>query len=92
MVRWLGSPIESEEALARFGMRLRWGLADGFFLDCLNLNARSATAHRHALSAALFPYVERFYNRERLHSTLDYRTHDQVEKDFPDSNNFAKVA
>jgi putative transposase len=28
----------------------------------------------------LFSYVEGFYNRERLHSTLDYRTPDQAEQ------------
>jgi transposase InsO family protein len=33
------------------------------------------------LRAAVFDYIEIFYNRQRLHSTLDYKTPDQVEKD-----------
>jgi len=28
----------------------------------------------HALNRALFPYIESFYNRRRLHSTLGYIT------------------
>jgi putative transposase len=32
----------------------------------------------------LFAYVEGFYNRQRLHSTLDYRTPDQAERQAAD--------
>ena len=31
------------------------------------------------LSGALFDYIEIFYNRQRLHSALDYRTPEEVE-------------
>ena len=30
---------------------------------------------------AVFEYIEIFYNRQRLHSTLDYKTPDQLEKE-----------
>jgi putative transposase len=33
------------------------------------------------LRAAVFEYIEIFYNRQRLHSTLDYKTPDQLEKE-----------
>ena len=33
----------------------------------------------HQLSGALFDYIEIFYNRQRLHSALDYRTPEEVE-------------
>jgi transposase InsO family protein len=33
------------------------------------------------LRAALFDYIEVFYNRQRLHSTLNYKTPAQVEAD-----------
>jgi len=45
-----------------------------------------------ALSTSLFQYIEGFYNRERLYSTLGYRAPEQVEKEFTDSNNLEKVA
>ena len=32
----------------------------------------------------LFAYVEGFYNRQRLHSALDYRTPDQAERQATD--------
>ncbi len=47
---------------------------------------------RHALSTELFRYIEGFYNRERLHSSLGYRAPDQVERDFICSKNSKKVA
>ncbi len=33
------------------------------------------------LRSALFEYIEVFYNRRRLHSSLDYRTPAEVERD-----------
>jgi putative transposase len=37
------------------------------------------------LRAALFEYIEVFYNRRRLHSSLDYRTPAAVEQDYLDA-------
>jgi len=39
-------------------------------------------ATRHHLRAAVFDYVEVFYNRKRLHSTLNYKTPAQIEADY----------
>jgi putative transposase len=47
---------------------------------------------RHALVTELFRYIEGFYNRERLHSSLGYRSPDQVEEDFIGSKSLKKVA
>jgi putative transposase len=40
--------------------------------------------HRTYAKRDLFAYVEGFYNRQRLHSTLDYRTPDQAERQAAD--------
>ena len=37
------------------------------------------------LRAALFEYIEVFYNRRRLHSSLDYRTPAAVEQEYLDA-------
>ncbi len=34
------------------------------------------------LRSALFEYIEVFYNRRRLHSSLDYKTPSQAEAEF----------
>ena len=34
------------------------------------------------LRAAVFDYIEIFYNRKRLRSTLDFKTPDQLEKEY----------
>jgi putative transposase len=36
---------------------------------------------RSEVRSAVFEYIEVFYNRQRLHSTLDYKTPDQLEKE-----------
>lgn len=38
--------------------------------------------NRHVAAMDLFDYIELFYNRKRLHSTIDYRTPVQVEKEW----------
>jgi transposase InsO family protein len=38
------------------------------------------------LRAAVFEYIEVFYNRRRLHSSIDYKTPAQVESDFALAN------
>jgi putative transposase len=40
--------------------------------------------HRTYAKRDLFTYVEGFYNRQRLHSALDYRTPDQAERQAAD--------
>ncbi len=42
-------------------------------------------ATRLELRAALFDYLETFYNRTRLHSALDYRTPAEVEAEYDDA-------
>jgi len=37
------------------------------------------------LRTALFEYIEVFYNRRRLHSSLDYRTPAAVEQEYLDA-------
>lgn len=37
---------------------------------------------RHQLRAAVFDYIESFYNRKRLHSTLNFKTPAQIEADY----------
>jgi len=36
----------------------------------------------HQVREAVFEYIETFYNRRRLHSSLDYKTPAQVEQEF----------
>lgn len=36
----------------------------------------------HELRTALFEYIEVFYNRRRLHSSIDYETPDEVEAEY----------
>ncbi|HYJ10338.1 MAG TPA: IS3 family transposase, partial [Polyangiaceae bacterium] len=42
---------------------------------------RKSWCSRIELRAAVFDYIEIFYNRKRLHSTLDFKTPDQLEKE-----------
>jgi transposase InsO family protein len=37
---------------------------------------------RDQAKAAIFDYIELFYNRKRLHQTLNYRTPDEVEQEW----------
>ena len=46
------------------------------------LTHRQHWSTRLELRNALFEYFEIFYNRQRLHSSLDYRTPTEVERDF----------
>ena len=43
------------------------------------------------LRAALFEYIEVFYNRRRLHSSLDYKTPAAVEQDYLDGAQLAST-
>lgn len=58
-------------------------VAESFFATLKNeLVHRRTWRTRHELHAALFEYVEVFYNRRRLHSSLDYKTPAEVEEAF----------
>jgi putative transposase len=55
-------------------------VAESFFATLKNeLIYRRRWRTHHELRTALFEYIEVFYNRRRLHSTLDYRTPAEVE-------------
>ncbi len=55
-------------------------VAESFFSTLKNeLIHRHHWRNRHELQTALFEHIEVFYNRRRLHSSLDYRTPAQVE-------------
>jgi putative transposase len=50
-------------------------VAESFFASLkLELIDRRSWATRAQVRAAVFDYIERFYNRRRLHSSLDYLT------------------
>jgi transposase InsO family protein len=58
-------------------------VAESFFATLKNeLVHRRTWRTRHELRAALFEYIEVFYNRRRLHSSLDYKTPAEVEEAF----------
>jgi transposase InsO family protein len=55
-------------------------VAESFFATLkAELIHRQNWATRLDVREALFEYIEVFYNRQRLHSSLDYRTPDEVE-------------
>ena len=49
-------------------------------------------ASQRELTRELFRYIEAFYNKCRLHSTLGYRAPNDVENDFVDRNFERRVA
>ncbi len=56
-------------------------VAESFFATLkFELVDRRVFASRHAARTAIFDYIEVFYNRQRIHQTLDYRTPLDVEK------------
>ncbi len=58
-------------------------VAESFFATLkTELVHRRSWATRLDLRAALFEYIEVFYNRRRLHSTLGYRAPAQVETEY----------
>jgi putative transposase len=58
-------------------------VAESFFATMKNeLVYRQSWSTRVALRAALFDYIEVFYNRRRLHSTLNYRTPAEAEHEY----------
>lgn len=59
-------------------------VAESFFSNLKNelIHHRDFATREHA-RAAIFDYIEAFYNRTRIHQTLGYRTPDEVEKQWP---------
>ena len=55
---------------------------ESFFasLEKERLRRRTFATHEQARSS-VFQYIEEFYNRRRLHSTLGYRSPDELERD-----------
>ena len=80
------------EALASIGVEVSmsrkgncWdnAVAESFFSTAkTELISRSLWSSRLQLRTALFEYIEVFYNRKRLHSSLGYRTPAEVENEF----------
>ena len=58
-------------------------VAESFFATLkTELIFRQKWALRTELREAVFEFIEVFYNRQRLHSSLDYKTPAQVESEF----------
>ena len=56
-------------------------VAESFFSTVKNeLTVEQHYASRRDAQTALFEYIEAFYNRQRIHQTLGYRTPQHVEE------------
>jgi putative transposase len=72
-----------EVSMSRKGNCWDNAVAESFFATFkTELIYRRSWSSRIELRAAVFDYIEIFYNRQRLHSTLDYKTPDQLEKEY----------
>ena len=72
-----------EVSMSRKGNCWDNAVAESFFATFkTELIHRQTWPSRSALRAAVFDYIEIFYNRKRLHSTLDFKTPDQVETEY----------
>jgi transposase InsO family protein len=72
-------------SMSRVGNCWDNAVAESFFATLkTELVQRRRWTGRLELRAALFDYIEVFYNRRRLHSSIDYRTPAQAENDFLD--------
>ncbi len=59
-------------------------VAESFFATIKReLLRRQRWTSRRALRAAVFEYIEAFYNRRRLHSSIGYKTPAEVERGYP---------
>lgn len=77
-----------EVSMSRKGNCWDNAVAESFFGTLKNeLVHRRRWRTRYELHQAVFDYIEVFYNRRRLHSSLDYKTPAAVEEDY-----FAKAA
>jgi putative transposase len=70
-----------EVSMSRKGNCWDNAVAESFFATLKNeLIHRRRWRSRHELRNAVFEYIDVFYNRRRLHSSLDYRTPAEVEQ------------
>lgn len=70
-------------SMSRRGQCWDNAVAESFFATLKNeLVYRHRWQNRHELRAAVFEYIEVFYNRRRLHSSLDYKTPAEVEDQY----------
>lgn len=61
-------------------------VAESFFSNLKNeLIHHCDFESRDQARAAIFDYIELFYNRRRIHQSLDYRTPDEVEREWRDA-------
>jgi transposase InsO family protein len=73
-------------SMSRIGNCWDNAVAESFFATLKNeLVHRRAWRDRSELRNALFEYIEVFYNRRRLHSSLDYKTPAEVEQSYVDA-------
>ena len=74
------SDLGIQVSMSRKGNCWDNAVAESFFATLkTELVYRRSWGSRIQLRAAVFEYIEVFYNRQRLHSTLGFKTHDQVE-------------
>ncbi len=67
--------------------------AESFFGTLKNeLVHRDTYPTRRAARTAIAEYIEVFYNRQRLHSTLGYRTPEHIERAYHSTQNAVKKA
>ena len=72
-----------EVSMSRKGNCWDNAVAESFFSTLkTELVHRHSWSSRLALRAEVFDYIEMFYNRQRLHSTLNYKTPAQVESTY----------
>lgn len=77
------SQLGIEVSMSRKGNCWDNAVAESFFATLkTELIYRRFWPSRLELRAAVFDYIEVFYNRQRLHSTLDYKTPDQIETQY----------
>ena len=72
-----------EVSMSRKGNCWDNAVAESFFSTLKNeLIHRHRWSNRLELRAAVFEYIEAFYNRQRLHSTLGFKTPTQIETEY----------
>lgn len=75
--------LNIEVSMSRKGNCWDNAVAESFFATLkTELIYRKSWPSRAELRAGVFDYIEVFYNRQRLHSTLGYKTPDQLETEY----------
>jgi putative transposase len=77
------SDLGIEVSMSRKGNCWDNAVAESFFATLkVEMIYRKSWTSRIELRAAVFDYIEVFYNRQRLHSTLGYKTPNQLEAEY----------